>query len=151
MCFLWQEWGGGNANAHTRREKPVGFTAGHTAATNAQHKELYRRDVMAETFRRRKVQYDQSHTLRWIDCARQMKHFTIRWFISPPDFQRKSMVIKLYQQRFVFFSFLLGLATVYAMLFLQCKSFYMSNFWQSSVKEKIGRVGLQWKNILIIH
>ena len=29
-------------------EKPVGFTAGHPAATNAQHTQLQRRDVMTE-------------------------------------------------------------------------------------------------------
>lgn len=95
----------------------MGFTAGHTAATNAQHKGALQ--TGSEGLRRSEdgfVQYDQSHTLRRIDRAHQMKHFAICSFISPSGSQWKSMVIKLYQQRVVCFISLLGLATVYAML-----------------------------------
>lgn len=114
---------GVNANAHTQgREEPVGFTAGHAAAVvaakrrNARHKETYKQDVTAEAPRRQNVQCDQFHTRPRIDCAHQMKHFTICSFVLPSGFEWKSMIIKLDHQRFVFFSFLVGLATVYAIL-----------------------------------
>lgn len=85
--FLWQGTGEEERQRPHTGEKPVGFTAGHPAAANTQHTQLQRRDVTRETFfPRRSVRRDRSRTLRRIDRARRMKHFTIRSFISPSHF-----------------------------------------------------------------